>query len=105
MKTTEDAEDAEDVSKSFQFPVSSFQKRPARDGNACVGQDYFVLRTSAFVRRWRASSYITMPPATETFSEGTLPSIGIETTKSHLRRTRSCNPFPSAPRTMAQSML
>src|SRR5713101_906286 len=58
-----------------------------------------------FARRWRTISYITTPAATETFKEGTLPSMGMETRKSHLRRTRSCSPLPSAPRIRAQSML
>src|SRR5271169_661106 len=56
-------------------------------------------------RRWRATSYITIAPATETFSEGTRPYIGIETRKSQRFRTRSCKPFPSAPKTTAQCML
>ena len=48
-------------------------------------------------RRWRATSYITTAPATETFSEGTWPSMGMETRKSQRLRTRSCSPLPSAP--------
>src|SRR5947207_15576503 len=78
MKTTEDAEDAEGLQKRIQDFASSV---PLCLGGGCC-------------LRWRASSYITMPPATETFNDVTRPSIGIETTKSHLRRTRSCNPFP-----------
>src|SRR5271166_5792283 len=58
-----------------------------------------------FFPRWRTTSYNITPAATETFSDGTLPSIGIETRKSHFRATRSWRPLPSAPRTMAQSML
>src|SRR5712692_8227731 len=64
------------------------------------------LETSShfcFARRWRTISYMTTPAATETFKEGTLPSMGMETRKSHLRRTRSCSPLPSAPRIRAQS--
>src|ERR1700683_2338793 len=59
----------------------------------------------SFMRRCRTISYITTAPATDTFSEGTFPSIGIETRKSHFFFTRSCSPLPSAPRTSAQSML
>ena len=43
--------------------------------------------------------------ATETFNEGTLPNIGIDTRKSHFLRTRSWTPLPSAPSTMPQSIL
>src|SRR5690348_790338 len=69
-------------------------------------EKFFHLSLGAcFARRWRATSYITTPAATETLSDGTLPAIGMETRKSHLRRTRSCRPLPSAPRTSAQSML
>src|SRR5215467_13638473 len=55
-------------------------------------------------RRCRATSYITMAAATETFNDGTLPSMGMETRKSHFLRTCSCNPRPSAPSTSAQSI-
>ena len=41
------------------------------------------------IRRWRTISYNTTPAATETFSDGTFPSMGIETTKSHFFNTRS----------------
>ena len=34
-----------------------------------------------------------MPPATDTFSDVTLPIMGMETSKSHFLRTRSCKPF------------
>src|ERR1700722_10250169 len=60
---------------------------------------------ATLLRRCRTISYITTAPATETFSDGTFPSIGIETRKSHFLFTRSCSPLPSAPRTRAQSML
>src|SRR6185437_14889375 len=58
-----------------------------------------------YLRRWRATSYITTAPATDTLSEGTLPSIGIFTRKSHFFRICSCRPCPSAPSTRAQSIL
>src|SRR5580704_3696765 len=48
-------------------------------------------------RLCRTISYNTTPAATDTFSEGTFPSIGIETRKSQCLRTRSCTPLPSAP--------
>ncbi len=38
------------------------------------------------------------PAATDTFSDGTLPSIGMETRKSHFLATRSWTPLPSDPR-------
>src|ERR1700730_3274960 len=50
-------------------------------------------------------SYSTTAAATETFRDDTLPSMGIETRKSHFLFTKSCRPLPSAPRTSAQSML
>src|SRR5258708_591442 len=56
-------------------------------------------------RRWRTTSNNTIPAATDTFSDGTLPSIGMETRKSQCLRTRSCNPLPSAPSTTAQCIL
>src|SRR4030081_2988461 len=65
----------------------------------CLSEDVFPFR------RWRTISYSTTAAATETFSDGTLPSIGIETRKSHFLFTRSCRPLPSAPSTSAQSML
>src|SRR5262249_49018543 len=65
---------------------------------------FALCAVSSAPRRCRATSYIITPPATETFREGTLPIMGIETTKSHFRRTKSCNPAPSAPSTMAQFM-
>ena len=55
--------------------------------------------------RCRTISYKTTAAATETLSDGTLPSIGIETRKSHFRFTRSCSPLPSPPSTKAQSIL
>src|SRR5436305_14984170 len=63
------------------------------------------LDASSATRRWRTISYKTTAAATETFRDGTLPSIGIETRKSHLRLTRSCRPLPSPPSTSAQSIL
>src|SRR5581483_2030424 len=59
----------------------------------------------ALARRCLAISYSTTPAATETLSDGTEPSIGMETRKSQFLRTCSCRPLPSAPRTSAQSML
>src|SRR5579864_1716609 len=63
------------------------------------------LDASSAARRWRTISYKTTAAATETFREGTLPSMGMETRKSHFRLTRSCRPLPSPPRTRAQSIL
>src|SRR5581483_1277753 len=61
--------------------------------------------TAPLARLCRTISKSTTPAATDTFSDETLPSIVIETRKSHFLRTRSCTPLPSAPSTMAQSML
>src|SRR6185503_1918485 len=58
-----------------------------------------------FFRRCFTISNSNKPAATETFSDGTCPSIGIETRKSHFLLTRSCSPLPSAPSTTAQSIL
>ena len=44
---------------------------------------------AAFVLRWRTISYNMTPAATDTFSDGTFPSMGIETRKSHFLATRS----------------
>src|SRR5262245_45214473 len=78
--------------KKFQVSSFKFQAIP-------VLYDYALRPHFCLARLCRTISYSTTPAATETFSEGTLPSMGMETTKSHLRRTRSCNPLPSAPRT------
>ena len=61
--------------------------------------------SAAFILRWRTISYNMTPAATDTFSDGTFPSMGIETRKSHFFATRSWTPLPSEPNTMAQSML
>src|SRR5256885_237882 len=78
MKTAEDAEDAEEPQKEIQDFASSLPQAVPSEVEGCLCRRCFL--------RWRASSYITMPPATDTFRDGTRPSMGIETTKSHLRR-------------------
>src|ERR1039458_1717917 len=69
------------------------------------GELHFASEEPFLARLCRTISNRTTAAATETFSDGTLPSIGIETRKSHFLFTRSCNPLPSPPRTSAQSML
>src|SRR5271168_910251 len=76
---------------------------PPEDASWLVCASLVCVR--ACPRLCRTISYITTAPATDTFSEDTFPSIGIETRKSHFFLTRSCRPLPSAPRTSAQSML
>src|SRR5271167_4766994 len=66
---------------------------------------HFASGEPCLARRCRTISNNTTAAATETFSDGTLPSIGMETTKSHFLLTRSCSPLPSPPSTSAQSML
>ncbi len=61
--------------------------------------------SAALILRWRTISYSMTPAATDTFSDGTFPSMGMETRKSHFLATRSWTPLPSDPSTMAQSML
>src|SRR5579863_591831 len=69
------------------------------------GELHFSSDERRPARRCLTISYKTTAAATETFSDGTFPSIGIETRKSHLRFTRSCRPLPSPPITSAQSIL
>ena len=52
----------------------SHEPRPLR----CLTEASFVA-WAGLARLCRATSYITIAPATETFSEGTLPAMGIET--------------------------
>src|SRR5215469_6060331 len=87
-RTTEETENTEGLGKSLQN-----------------WELHFLFDATSLMRRCLTISYKTTAAATETFREGTLPSIGIDTRKSHLRFTRSCRPLPSPPSTRAVSML
>src|SRR5215472_3880628 len=92
------------------FPVNGKREGPGQhteqqSGSPRLHREDLDLSAFCPARRWRATSYITTAPATETFSDGTCPSIGIDTRKSQRLRTRSCSPLPSAPSTTAQCML
>src|SRR6185312_7590301 len=69
--------------------------KPLRGFAGLVGGAVFGV----VIRRWRAASYITTAPATETLSEETLPAMGMRSKWSQVRFTRSCSPEPSLPRT------
>src|ERR1700723_3715628 len=84
----------------------------AFQGRGCRGENADTQETEqlhdfldAPSRLCRTTSYNTTPAATDTFSDGTFPSIGIETRKSQCLRTKSCIPLPSAPSTTAQFIL
>src|ERR1700722_1946887 len=81
------------------------QKTEKPDGRLQGAGFHFDSAEPCFARLCLTISYRTTAAATETFSDGTLPSMGIETRKSHFLFTRSCSPLPSPPRTSAQSML
>src|ERR1700693_2893269 len=81
------------------------EKSQALVGGLHLPELHFEPEEPFLARRCRTISNKTTAAATETFSDGTLPNIGIETRKSHLRFTRSWSPLPSPPRTSAQSML
>ena len=53
----------------------------------------------------RTISYSMTPAATETFRDDILPSMGMDTRKSHFFFTKSWTPLPSAPSTIPQSIL
>src|SRR5215470_2583895 len=76
------------------FAVEGQGGRGCSDKNA----ENVEKRHRELARLCRTISYKTTPAATETFKDGTFPSIGIETRKSHFLITRSCKPFPSAPK-------
>ena len=44
------------------------------------------MHPQPLILRWRTISYNMTPAATDTFSDGTFPSMGIETRKSHFLR-------------------
>ena len=46
---------------------------------------------AALILRWRTISYNMTPAATDTFSDGTFPSMGMETRKSHFLRHQIVN--------------
>ncbi len=52
--------------------------------------------------RWRSTSKRQTPAATETFRQGTVPSIGMLTKRSQVSAVRWRMPSPSAPNTIAK---
>src|SRR5580658_7185762 len=100
---TEDTENAKNPPNRFHF--AGFVAELHFVSNFILHPLHLACWDATRARRCRTISYSTTAAATETFSDGTFPSIGIETRKSHFRFTRSCRPLPSPPRTRAQSML
>src|SRR5580692_3602115 len=83
---------------------------PRRGGNTAQDTDATNIKQlhdflDAPCRLCRTTSYSTTPAATDTFNEGTSPSIGIDTRKSQCLLTSSWTPLPSAPSTTAQCIL